>query len=29
MDERALQRVYRTFNATAEAFQKESERHDA
>jgi len=29
LDARALQRVYRTFNATAEAFQKESERHDA
>jgi coenzyme F420-reducing hydrogenase gamma subunit len=27
MDERALQRVYRTFNANAEAFRKESERH--
>jgi len=29
MDERALQRVYRTFNAGAEPFRKESERHDA
>ncbi|PWB94620.1 oxidoreductase [Methylosinus sporium] len=28
MDERALQRVYRTFNAQAEAFREESERHD-
>jgi len=27
MDEGALQRVYRTFNASAEAFRKESERH--
>ena len=27
MDERALQRVYRTFNADAQAFRKESERH--
>ena len=27
MDEGALQRVYRTFNANAEAFRKESERH--
>ena len=27
MDERALQRVYRTFNANADAFRKESERH--
>jgi hypothetical protein len=27
MDERALERVYRTFNANAEAFRKESERH--
>jgi hypothetical protein len=27
MDERALQRIYRTFNANAEAFRKESERH--
>ena len=27
MDESALQRVYRTFNANAEAFRKESERH--
>ncbi len=25
----ALQRVYRTFNANAEAFRKESERHGA
>jgi len=29
MDESALKRVYRTFNANAEAFRKESERHDA
>ena len=29
MDERTLQRVYRTFNANAEPFRKESERHDA
>jgi coenzyme F420-reducing hydrogenase gamma subunit len=29
LDAPALQRVYRTFNATAEAFQKESERHGA
>ncbi|MBU3887736.1 oxidoreductase [Methylosinus sporium] len=28
MDERALKRVYRTFNAQAEAFREESERHD-
>jgi sulfhydrogenase subunit delta len=28
MDETALRRVYRTFNATAEDFQKESERHE-
>ncbi|TDX63474.1 coenzyme F420-reducing hydrogenase gamma subunit [Methylosinus sp. sav-2] len=28
MDEEALQRVYRTFNAQAEAFREESERHD-
>jgi len=28
MDERALRRVYRTFNANAEAFRAESERHD-
>ncbi|MBG0811334.1 oxidoreductase [Methylosinus sp. H3A] len=28
MDEEALRRVYRTFNADAEAFRKESERHD-
>ena len=27
MDERALQRIYRTFNANASAFRKESERH--
>ena len=27
MDERALQRVYRTFNANADAFRAESERH--
>jgi sulfhydrogenase subunit delta len=27
MDRQALQRVYRTFNANAEAFRKESERH--
>jgi len=27
MDEKALKRVYSTFNATAEAFLKESERH--
>ena len=27
MDERALRRVYGTFNANAEAFRKESERH--
>jgi len=27
MDERTLQRVYRTFNANAEPFRKESERH--
>ncbi|HVC56979.1 MAG TPA: oxidoreductase [Stellaceae bacterium] len=29
LDERALQRVYRTFNANAEPFRKESERHGA
>ena len=29
MDERDLQRVYRTFNAAAPAFRKESERHGA
>jgi coenzyme F420-reducing hydrogenase gamma subunit len=29
MDERALQRVYRTFNATAEAFREEGDRHGA
>lgn len=29
MDEPSLQRVYRTFNANAEPFQKESERHGA
>jgi len=28
MDEGALRRVYRTFNAQAEAFREESERHD-
>ncbi|WP_159727098.1 oxidoreductase [Methylosinus sp. Ce-a6] len=28
MDEDALRRVYRTFNAQAEAFREESERHD-
>jgi sulfhydrogenase subunit delta len=28
MDERARRRVYRTFNANAEAFRAESERHD-
>ena len=28
MDEDALQRVYRTFNANADAFREESERHD-
>ena len=28
MDERTLQRVYRTFNANAEPFRQESERHD-
>jgi coenzyme F420-reducing hydrogenase gamma subunit len=27
MDEKALERVYRTFNANAEPFRKESERH--
>jgi sulfhydrogenase subunit delta len=27
MDERSLQRAYRTFNTNAEAFRKESERH--
>jgi sulfhydrogenase subunit delta len=27
MGERALQRVYRTFNANAPAFREESERH--
>ncbi len=27
MDERSLQRVYRSFNANAEAFREESERH--
>ncbi len=27
MDDQALQRVYRTFNANAEAFREESERH--
>ena len=27
MDERALQRIYRTFNANATAFREESERH--
>jgi sulfhydrogenase subunit delta len=29
MDERSLQRVYRTFNANAETFRRESERHGA
>jgi sulfhydrogenase subunit delta len=29
MDAKALERVYRTFNANAEPFRKESERHDA
>ena len=29
MDERALRRVYRTFNANAPGFREESERHDA
>jgi hypothetical protein len=29
MDEGALQRVYRTFNATAESFLKESNSHGA
>ncbi|HUZ71992.1 MAG TPA: oxidoreductase [Stellaceae bacterium] len=29
MDERTLRRVYRTFNANAEPFRKESERHGA
>jgi sulfhydrogenase subunit delta len=29
MDEKALGRVYRTFNANAEVFRRESERHDA
>lgn len=28
MDSRDLQRIYRTFNANAEAFRKESERHE-
>lgn len=28
MDDRALQRVYRTFNANAQAFREESEKHD-
>ncbi|MGD9545585.1 MAG: oxidoreductase [Methylocystis sp.] len=28
MDDDALKRVYRTFNANADAFRKESERHD-
>jgi hypothetical protein len=27
MDERNLQRVYRTFNANADPFREESERH--
>jgi hypothetical protein len=27
MDERTLQRVYRTFNANAGPFRKESDRH--
>ena len=29
MEEKALERIYRTFNANAEPFRKESERHDA
>jgi hypothetical protein len=29
MNERTLQRVYLTFNANAEPFRKESERHGA
>jgi sulfhydrogenase subunit delta len=29
MDEKALERVYRTFNANADPFREESERHDA
>lgn len=29
MDERALRRVYRTFNANAEPFREESERHES
>ena len=29
MSERDLQRVYRTFNADAEPFREESERHGA
>jgi hypothetical protein len=28
MDDDALKRVYRTFNANADAFRKESERHE-
>ena len=28
LDRRDLQRIYRTFNANADAFRKESERHD-
>lgn len=28
MDERSLKRVYRTFNANADAFRKQGERHD-
>ncbi|KAF0097087.1 MAG: NADH ubiquinone oxidoreductase 20 kDa subunit [Rhodospirillaceae bacterium] len=28
MDDRALQRIYRTFNANAQAFREESEKHD-
>jgi sulfhydrogenase subunit delta len=29
MDDKALERVYRTFNANAEPFREESERHDS
>ncbi|MGJ0393610.1 MAG: oxidoreductase [Methylocystis sp.] len=29
MDSKTLERIYRTFNANAEPFRKESERHDA
>ncbi|WP_330084132.1 oxidoreductase [Methylocystis iwaonis] len=29
MDSKGLERIYRTFNANAEPFRKESERHDA